>query len=173
MKHKKYFIISAIAIVLGLSALGAKAIYAQNSLGASINPVSNLVNAIAAKFNLNTGDVQAVFDAQRAKMGALRTQNYTDRIKQAVTDGKLTQDQADKILAKKAELETLRFSLNNKTPEERHTTMQEQMNSLKQWAKDSNIPQGYIPFGGREFEMGHGRGGHEMGFKGKGPDLLK
>lgn len=167
MRNKKY-VISAVAIVLGLSALGATTIYAQTNAGVGFGPMNNLANVIATKFNLNVSDVQAVFDDERKQMDAQRGQDYIERIKQAVTDGKLTQDQADKILAKKAELEAQRASLVGKTLEERKALQKTHMDALKQWATDNNIPQEFMPFGGG-FGMGkgHGKGGPSgMGFRG-------
>jgi hypothetical protein len=121
--------------------------------------MSDLVSAIASKFNLNVSDVQAVFDAQKTKMQAQRQQSFTDRINAAVTAGKLTQAQATAILSKKAELDTFQTSLQGKTAQERETAMQNLGISLKQWATDNNIPAGYIFFGGMEGgKMFGGRG---------------
>jgi hypothetical protein len=145
--RKNVILGSGIALTLALAGIG---ITHAASATTSSNPMSSLVSAIAAKFNLDTVDVQAVFDEQRANMEKGRQQMEADRLKQAVADGKLTQEQADKIIAKKAELEALHLSLEGK-PEERDT-LKAQMDTLKQWASDNNIPMEYIMFGG------HGRG---------------
>lgn len=163
---KKKYLIYAIMPVIVFATIGT--VYATSNTSGTNNPMANLVTAIAQRFNLNVSDVQQVFDEQKTQMDAQRTeqrtqmeaqrkQEFTDRINQAVTEGKLTQEQADKILAKKAELETQRTNLEGKTQEECRTAMKEQMDSLKQWATDNNIPQGYLPFGG--FGMGRGYGG--------------
>lgn len=152
---KKKYLIYVIMPLMAFAVMGV--VYANSSATGIANPMSNLVTAIAQRFNLNVSDVQQVFDEQRAKMEAQREQTFTDRINQAVTDGKLTQDQADKILAKKAELEAQRTSLEGKTEEERRTAMKGQTDALKQWVIDNNIPQEYLPFLG--FGMGRGHGG--------------
>lgn len=137
------------------------------------NQMSELVTAIASKFNLNASDVQAVFDGQKTKMDAARKekmaemetkhqQEFATRLSQAVAAGKLTQVQAGLITSKKAELEASSSNLEGKTAEERRAAMATQMESLKQWAKDNNIPEGYLPCG-----FGHGRGFGGLGFQGK------
>lgn len=127
------------------------------------DPMSGLVAAVASKFNLNTTDVQAVFDEQKAKMNVERAtgrqQRFADRLTKAVADGKLTQAQADLITAKKSELEAARASLETKTPAERRAAMEAQATALKQWAADNNIPDGYLSC------QGPGRMGGHRGFE--------
>lgn len=171
---KKKYLIYAILPVMAFAIIGVVSA-TSNTFGTG-NPMSNLVNAIAEKFNLNVNDVQQVVNQvmgeQKAEMEVQQKQAFTDRINQAVTNGKLTQEQADKILAKKAELETQTESLQKMTQEERQTAMKEQMDSLKQWATDNNIPQQYLMFGGFGRGMGgHGRqDGRGPGFGGPPPD---
>jgi hypothetical protein len=119
----------------------------------STDPMSGLVQKIADKFNLNKDEVQAVFDAQRTEMEAERTQEMKDRLAQAVKDGKLTQDQADKITAKLAEMKANREDLSGKTPEERHEAMKAARDEIKKWAEDNNIPMEYLRI------VGGGHGG--------------
>lgn len=158
---KKRVLAGSAIIALGLVFAGTSSARAANANGGT-NPMSNLVQAIATKFNLNTSDVQAVFDEQRAQMEKEHEQMFADRLKQAVADGKLTQDQADKITAKKAELEALRTSLSGKTEDEKRAAMKTQVDALKTWATENNIPAEFMMFGG----FG---GGHHMGdMKGRG-----
>lgn len=169
---KKKYLLYAIAPFLTSVIIGAGVYAASNTVGMN-NPMSNLVTAIAQKFNLNPSDVQQVFNKQKAQMEAQcqqqriqmevkMQQQFTDRINQAVTDGKLNQEQADKILVKKAELEAQKANLQNQGKDESRTVLKEQMDSLKQWAADNNIPQEYIPFTG--FGMKGIRGGAGMRF---------
>ena len=157
---KKYFIYAILPImVFAISG----AVYTSVNASDFKSPMGNLVNALAQKFNLNVSDVQAVFDEQKAQMETEKEQKkyqgFADRLSQAVTDGKLTQEQADLITAKKAEIdaqrETQKTNMESMTQEERQTAIKEQMNYLKQWATDNNIPQEYLMF----VEFG-GRGGH-------------
>lgn len=154
--RNKYLLYASLPII-ALTIVGVA--HAESNLVSENNPMSDLVNAIAQKFNLNATDVQQVFDEQRtqreaqrqermAEIDARRKQEFTDRINQAVTDGKLTQEQANKILAKRDELKTQR----NVNREEMRT----KMDSLRQWMVDNNIPQEYMFMG---FGMGRMRGG--------------
>lgn len=126
----------------------------------STNPMSSLVDAIASKFNLNKSEVQAVFDEQKTKMETEREAKVKEEVAQLVTDGKLTQAQADAINAKRAELqkerEANRDTATSKTRQEMKTEMEAKRTELEQWAKDNGISTEYL----RYVMGGHGRGGH-------------
>ena len=127
--------------------------------------MSSLVDAIAGKFNLNKTDVQAVFDEQHSKMEATREAEVKAEIAQLVKDGKLTQAQADAILAKRAELDkerdTNRTADQNLTDAERQAKRDERRKALDKWAADNNIPieYRYLLKGGHGGHGGHGSGG--------------
>ncbi len=166
LKNKISLPLAAAAIAIGGAALGAGVIRAQ-AADTQTNPISNLVNAIAQKFNLNTQDVQKVFDEQHQQMEQQHQQQFTDRINQAVKDGKLTQEQADKIISKMQELDAQReadkTAMQNKTETERRDYIKQQMDNLQKWATDNNIPSGYLSFGGRGHVPGMGKGMHSEG----------
>jgi hypothetical protein len=67
-----------------------------------------------------------------------------DRLTQAVKDGKITEAQKAKILAKREELQAKREAWKDKTPEERQQARQELHDQLKQWADDNGIPLSYL-----------------------------
>lgn len=150
--------------VTGLAGMGIA--NAATDSTSSTNPMSSMVDAIATKFNLNKSDVQAVFDSQHTKMEASREADVKADVAQLVTDGKLTQDQADKINAKRAELEKEREA--NKpsatdtttTREQRKVEMDAKRTELETWAKDNGIDTTYLKYvmGG-----GHGHGHGEPG----------
>lgn len=157
-KKTKMFI--AAAFVLGVAGTSAGVIHAATAAsGSNGNPMTSLVSAIAAKFNLNVSDVQSVFDAQKAQMDIRRQQEFANRLSEAVTAGKLTQAQADAITAKQKEVQTFMEGLRDKTEAERGTAMKTEMDSLKQWATDNNISQEYLMFVGGHGGFG-GRGFH-------------
>ncbi|MEN9582714.1 MAG: hypothetical protein RL641_668 [Candidatus Parcubacteria bacterium] len=141
------------AVALGLALAGAGITHAASTTPTS-NPMSKMVTAISTRFNLNSTDVQAVFDEQRATMEKEHEQVYTDWLNQAVSDGKLTRDQADKIIAKRSELESsrdgLRATFGSKTDTEKHDAMEVEIDTLKKWADDNNIPIEYLMFGGHK-----------------------
>lgn len=136
----------------------------------STHPMSSLVDAIASKFNLDKSEVQAVFDEQKTKMETEREAKVKEEVAQLVTDGKLTQAQADAINAKRAELqkerEANRDAATSKTRQEMKTEMDAKRTELKQWAKDNGISTEYL----RYVMGGPGRGGHGgPGFGGERP----
>ena len=163
MKNKyTHIVLPVMALLVGLGMAGGVAVHAASNDQAQ-GPMSNLVNAIAQKFNLNPADVQQVFDDQHKVGEANHQQKLNDRLNQAVADGQLTQEQADKIMGKMKELQAKREadkdSLGSKTEAERQAMFQQQAADLKQWAQDNNIPDGFLPLGGP-------MGGHHQGMMG-------
>lgn len=125
----------------------------------SQSPESSLVDKISATFNLNKSDVQKVFDEEHAARQAERETREKERLAQLVTDGTITQTQADKITAKRAEMRTYMESLKGKTAEERRAAMESKRTELKQWASDNGIDEQYVMhMGGRGGGSGMRRG---------------
>lgn len=162
MAIKKPAVITS-AIVGGamLSVMGLSAVSAQGQ------GQSDLVDKLAQKFNLNKSEVQKVFDEERAAHEAERKAKMKERLDQLVKDGKLTQDQANKIVAKFEENKTFRESLKDKSAEERKAAMEQHRTEMEQWAKDNGIDLKYIrphggpggPRGAIEGQMPEGNGG--------------
>jgi Skp family chaperone for outer membrane proteins len=160
---KKMLAAAGIATVIGATGLTSVGIVnAASTTNTSTDPMSSLVDAIASKFNLSKSDVQSVFDAQRTEMEAQHETKVKAKVAQLVTDGKLTQDQADKINAKRAELqkerEANKTTDQSKTREEMKTEMDAKRTTLEAWAKENGIDTTYLRyvFGGGP---GHGHGG--------------
>lgn len=149
--RKKIALIAASAGAVGILALaGMGAVSAEGQNG------SSLVDKIAQHFNLNKEDVQKVFDEAKDERQAEHEQKLKDKLDQAVKDGKMTQAQADQIVAKLKELKDFRTSLKDKTPQERHEALKDKRDELRQWAKDNNIPLRYLmPLGGPHPDRGH------------------
>lgn len=152
------------AVALGsLTGLGV-ASAATNTATTDSGPFSGLASAIASKFNLKTADVQAVFDAQRTKMEATRTEEVKTELTELVKAGKLTQAQSDAILAKRTELEknreANRNSMDSKTDTERKAAMEAERAALKAWFTTQGISTDYeyLVIGGP-----HGPGGPPPG----------
>lgn len=157
---KPVSLLTSLAVTAALiTTAGIGVSYAAEQNTDQANPMESLVSAIATKFNLSETDVQAVFDEQRDQMEAEREQIFADKIAQAVTDGDLTQDQADQLQDKRNAIESLRESLADSTDEERREAMKTAMDELHQWALDNNIPREYVPMGGPGMHGHHGRGG--------------
>jgi hypothetical protein len=140
---------------------------------------TSLVDKLSQRFNLNKAEVQEVFNEERAAREAEHEGRYEARLTQAVKDGKLTEEQKTKILAKHKELQAEmqkshenmqaeRESLKDKTEAERQAFMEqkhEEMDKLhseiEAWEKENNIPSGYLMGGhGAKHGPNHGPGGH-------------
>lgn len=157
---KKHLAIAATAATIGLAGLGAGVAHAATTDSTKTDRMSSLVDKIATKFNLNKTEVQQVFDTQKTEMQAERETQVKADIAKLVTDGKITQAQADAINTKRAELEKTREAnkdtMKNATKDERKAAMDEHKTDLEAWAKQNNIDSQYLRYvmGG-----GHGHGG--------------
>jgi len=175
--------LAILILAMAVMGTGMGAVYASTDDSGKYSPVSELVQAIADKFSLDAAEVQAVFDEQREVMKAEREkqraemrdkmeQEFADRLKQAVTDSELTQEQADLITKKRAEIQADREAdkaepetTKQITADERAAQRQErqaQMEELKAWAEKNNISQKHLMMGGG---MG---GGHRVHGNGLG-----
>lgn len=94
MKRKVFFPILAAAIIASVFA-SSNIVSAQDTTGAN-----SLVAAIAAKFNLNQADVQAVFDEEHNKREAEMKAQMETKLTEAVTAGKITEAQKTAIQEK-------------------------------------------------------------------------
>lgn len=137
---KKAFVVGAGLVTLGAGSLGvASAATADTSSTASGD--TSLVQKIATKFGLKTSDVQAVFDEDRASHMAEMKEKRATALKQAVTDGKLTQAQADHITAVWDEIDKLHEAAgdpDNETDAQR-TVIKTKMDELKTWLDGQNL----------------------------------
>lgn len=118
---------------------------------------SSVVDKLVAKFGLNKADVQKVFDEDRSAHQAEREQKVKDKLAELVKEGKLTQDQADKLVAKAKELQTARQAnreaMKDKSKEERKAVMDKEREALDKWLSDNKIDKQYARF---LFGGGHG-----------------
>lgn len=172
MEFKKAIAVAAVVSMVGLASVAGLA-----SAQASNN---SLVDKIAQKFNLDKSEVQKVFDEDRSAREAGREQRYEERLTRAVKDGKLTEDQKTKILAKHKEFEAQRNKLHDEMMAEKETVdskteaerenlreehraeMEKLRSDIEAWEKANSIPSGYLLGGG----MGHGHG-HGLGHMGE------
>ena len=165
-KIEKILAVIGVVAALGAGVLGTHAVFAADDPSTSSNGVSELVRAIATKFNLDASAVQAVFDEQRetryTQMEMRGEKRFQSKLSQAVTDGILTQDQADLVNAKHVEMKEFRMSLQGKTPEEIRIALKEQKEALDAWAKENNIPKSFVFFGRGSMMMGRGHGAKMM-----------
>ncbi len=118
------------------------------------NPGDNLAQAIASKFNLNKDDVKKVIEEQH-------TNNRNERLSRLVSEGKITEDQKNKIIAKQAEMKPKMEAARAETDEtKRKAAMDAIKTEMDAWAKQNGIDVKYLGPGGHG---GPGRhGGPEM-----------
>lgn len=158
--RKQLAVLGIVTAVGTTGVIGAGVANAATNTDSSTDPMSSLVSKIASKFNLNKDEVQRLFDEQRSARQTEREQEVKDELAQLVKDGKLTQDQADKLTAKRTELkkerEAVRTSGSTETRDAMKTEMDTRRTQLETWAKENGIDTTYLRF---VFGGSHGRGG--------------
>lgn len=159
---KRSLLVGGTIAAVGIAGLGTMGIVSAATTPNS--PHQSIIDRIATKFNLNKNDVQKVFDEDKTSHQADRELKMKERLDKAVKDGKLTQDQEDKLIAKLKEMETQRQAnrdaLKDKTEAERKTAMDTEREAFQKWLTDNNIPAEFgLPTGGPG-HMGMHRGGH-------------
>lgn len=156
MNIKKSLLITGAVATVGLTSATGIGVASAATDGPAIEKGTNsLVDRIAEKFNLNKDEVKAVFEEEHAERKAEMQQKMEERLDKAVAEGKLTEEQKQKILAKLAEVraqhEAAFESMKDKTPEERKAFKQElhgDREDLKVWAEENDIPEEYLRLGG-------------------------
>lgn len=107
---KKSRMIAASAFIIGLMAVGGVVHADELSTASSNTGNSVLVSAIASKFNLNPSDVLTVVDEvmtnKRVAKIAHAKDHFSTKVNEEVASGKLTQVQANLILAKVQDVST-------------------------------------------------------------------
>lgn len=158
-----------LALVLGTVGLIGAAIpkhtYAETL---SANPKSFLQYLIE-KFNLNKTDVENAAKDFRNERQEERLKTVEEKLTQAVTDGKITEEQKTKILEKIKSWQDEKDTWFGLTREERMTKRSEHRAEMKKWAEENGIDlHSIIGFGdgmheGRGMRDGNGRGGMGRG----------
>ena len=134
MAIKRNLILGGSLVAIAVTTLGIGA------ASAAQNPnKDDLVSKIASRFNLNKDDVQSVFDENRAEHQQERKAKLENRITKAVQNGKLTEDQKAKILAKIDENKAFFESLKDMEPAERKTALDNHKKEMEAWAKENGI----------------------------------
>jgi polyhydroxyalkanoate synthesis regulator phasin len=152
---------AAIAAVgmAGVGSVGLASAATDNAADGSTG--TSIVDKIATKFNLNKDEVKAVFDEERNARHAEMKERQAERLAQAVTDGKLTQEQADHITAAMAEIEAL---MGNATPgeqsDETHEQIKAKMDALRTWAEANDVDMGEVGLMVRAKHEGRHGGAH-------------
>jgi len=147
-------LVGASVATIGLAGLGGASVFAVSSGDSG----SSIVDKIASTFGLDKAKVQAVFDQDRASHMADMQTKRAAALKQAVTDGKLTQTQADYITNAWKDIDSLRQS--GGSPGQESTTTRDaikaKMDALQAWLKSQNLDLSKISGLGPMGRPGHG-----------------
>lgn len=119
---------------------------------------TTFVTKFAQKLGLGEDKVKVAVDSIKADHHAEMQKAMEDRLTQAVSEGKITDDQKQKILAKHKEMfeqkQKSLESMKDMTPEERKEAMKKHHTELETWAKENNIDIQYLfGFGKRSMKM--------------------
>ena len=122
--------------------IGGSAVLADD-----FSPHDTLITKIAQKFNLTESDVEAVFESVRDERQAEMKKLHEERLDQAVTDGVITQEQKNALVAKM-----------QAHHEERGQYREEMQNWFAEQGIDETKLREYLGFGGHG-PRGMGPGG--------------
>ena len=145
------------AAVVGGAVMVSQTVTAQEPA----EQLTQIVERIAAKLNMQPSQVQSVLDEMQNEKHTEMQTHLEERLTQAVTDDKITEAQKQAILSKHAEMQTKMETLKDLTPEQRRTEMEKIHEEMKAWAGENDIDFPFIGFG-RGFHMGM-KMGHWMG----------
>jgi hypothetical protein len=148
-------------IALGGIALAATTGLASHSAFAASRS-DTLASSLASKLNIEESAVSTALDSVRAEKEASRSAemktNYTEKLTEAVTAGKLTEAQKTLLLSKFDEV---------KGKQDAIRTQQETLRTeTEAWAKTNNIDTSYL------MGAGGGKGGRGHGGPG-GPGMMR
>lgn len=150
--NKQHIIVSALVLsLIGIGAVSHNAINAQETTG-----TPSIIDQLVAKFNLNRAEVETVFQEHRDQIHEQREAELTARLDQLVTDGTLTQEQRDYLVAHHEQMEANRpnWEAGTKPTQEERQAQREQMqaqhNELQTWATQQGLDLSEImPFAGK------------------------
>jgi hypothetical protein len=132
----KKIIILAIALSI-LSLIGLAKVSSISAEDSQNYPP--IIQKLVARFNLDAGEVQKVFDEEREKRQQENQLRFEERLNQVVTNGELTQEQKEAILAKKAEMQAQHEEMKNLSWEEKRKAMEQEREEMETWAKENGI----------------------------------
>jgi len=148
----------AVLLISGAALFGTSA-YAQGIQ----NREGTMHQELAQKLGIDENKVQTAFDEIRREHQQEMQAQFTERLNQAVTDGRLTQDQKNLILQKHEELQTERQTereqVQNMSREERREFMETRHEEMQAWGEANGIDLQYVMGQVGERERGPGMHG--------------
>ena len=152
---------SKIALIgLAVALLAALGIAGVNSVSADDNTTfPPAIQALVDRFNLNEGEVSEVLEETRAQKHEEKQALMGEKLDGLVSEGKLTEDQKSKLLAKLDEMRANHEGWQNTDKEERMEMMQQRKEEMRSWAEEEGINLEEI-FLGEGFKGGFHRSKH-------------
>jgi len=133
---KKYTLVLTILTIAGVLYVSAPAsVYADNGGFRE----DGLIQRIMEKFGLNKDAVDQVVNQYRSERHAEMQQKQDENLNQAVSDGKITQDQKTALQEKMKEWHGDKPDFSNMSREERRKEMESHREQMQNWAKDQGI----------------------------------
>ena len=164
MKNNKRIIASlVVSALLLVGILGAGTVMAKTD--ALYPPI---VQKLVEKFNLDQAEVRAVFDEDREERHEKQAARQAEILDKAVDEGKITEEQKEAIMAKKAEMKQKHEELREMEPEERRAALKELREEMKAWAEANDIDLKQFAKPGHRGPGGHGGPGRRGGPGGPG-----
>lgn len=153
----KKILIPSLALIafVGIGSNFVKTAHAEEN-----RKLSPMLQGLVEKFNLNESEVATFVNDQRDANRAQVEADKLDRLNTAVSEGKLTEDQKNALLAKQEENKANRESMQELTREERDTKIKENRDAMKTWAEDNGIDLSVLERGENDF---HGKRQFNMG----------
>lgn len=160
--------LSKTASTLGITAVvvaGSLLAVGVTSAHGGADDSGNRFDGVAQRLGVESSDLEAAFQAERTERHAEHEEQKEQRIQALIDDGTLTQEQADALTAKHAELKEAMQALKDGdvTKEEMHEQMQQAREEFKAWAAEQGIDLESIRPEGEHKGQRHG-GGHRDGF---------
>lgn len=154
METKRKLTLASLAFtaVAGGSLLLASQTQAFERVGSS-----DFAQALATRFNLNVDEVKTFLDEQHAEH---KQDILSERLDQAVADGKITAEQKAAIIAKHDEMRAEMEALKNLPEEERREAMKTHHDEMKSWAESQGLDMKWIGGMPMKMKFRHGFGPH-------------
>jgi hypothetical protein len=154
MNKKTKLLTVALATVVGLGLLGAKAVRANEE-----GRYPPIVYKLVERFNLNEGEVMEVFDETREERREQMQEMFLGKLGEAVENGKITAEQKEAILEKHKEMRIGKEDFFNLSPEEKREVMQEKHEKMETWAQENGLEDSdFFELGGQKSGIKRGVG---------------
>ena len=141
MKKSKKVIIPA--LVLGAIAVSGVIGLSTASADEKEDGRTSIIQRIAQKFNLNEDEVKTVFEEHKTERQAEMKQKHEEHLNQLVSEGKLTEDQKNALIAKREEMRE-KYGKNkedwkNMSKEEKIEKKKAWQEEMHNWAEENGI----------------------------------